>query len=246
MSRDLPKVPNLDHLKKQAKILLRKLQQRDPAAKLAGAQHALAREYGFASWPKLKAHVESIPRAAEPAPSAGGSGGRGAGDTTTHPPESAEPGPVGPGHFARYTEAARRTIFFARYWAHRHESRWIQSEHLLLGLIEADGNLFDRLLRDETARADLRSKIESHTTREKVAASHRPLSSECRRILEYAAEEANRLRHTSIGTRHFMLGLTHAEGSLATSIFSETLASKGMRLDRARNNILRMLKEEPL
>jgi hypothetical protein len=216
MSRDLPEVPNLDYLKKQAKILLRKLQERNPAAKLARAQHALARGYGFASWPKLKAHVESILGAAEPASSAGGAGGRGPGHTTTYPPESGEPGPVGPGHFVRYTEAARRTIFFARYWAHKHESRWIQSEHLLLGLIEADGDLFDRLLRDETARADLRSKIEGHTTREKVAASHRPLSSECRRILEYAAEEADRLHHANIGTRHFMLGVTHAEGSLAT------------------------------
>jgi hypothetical protein len=245
MSRDLPEISNLDHLKKQAKTLLRKLQERNPAAKLAGAQHALAREYGFASWPKLKAHVESTSRAAEAAPSAGGSGRRGTGDTTTHPPEFGEPGPVGPGHFARYSEPARRTIFFARHWAHKHESRWIQSEHLLLGLIEADGGLFDRLLRDETARADLRSKIESRMTREKVTASHRPLSGECRHILGYAAEEANRLQHPYIGTRHFMLGLLHAEGSLATSIFSETLAKKGIRPDRARNIILRMLREEP-
>jgi hypothetical protein len=43
-----------------------------------------------------------------------------------------------------------------------------------------------------------------------------------------------------------MLGLTHEEGSLATAIFSEALATRGLRLDRARNNVLRMLKEEPL
>src|SRR6185503_6240853 len=61
MSRNLPPHPNLEHLKKQAKDLLRDLQQRDPALKLADAQHALAREYGFASWPKLKAYVESLP-----------------------------------------------------------------------------------------------------------------------------------------------------------------------------------------
>src|SRR5262245_12113198 len=58
MSRDLPTRPNLDHLKKQAKELLLTLQQQDPGAQLADAQHALAREYGFASWPRLKAHVE--------------------------------------------------------------------------------------------------------------------------------------------------------------------------------------------
>ena len=60
MSRNLPDRPNLEFLKKEAKSLLDVLLQRDGAAQLADAQHALAREYGFASWPKLKAHVESI------------------------------------------------------------------------------------------------------------------------------------------------------------------------------------------
>jgi hypothetical protein len=59
MSRDLPLHPNLDHLKKQAKELLRELQQQNPGAILTDAQHHLAREYGFASWPKLRAHVEA-------------------------------------------------------------------------------------------------------------------------------------------------------------------------------------------
>ena len=60
MSRHLPARPNLEFLKKEAKSLLDVLQQRDGAAQLADAQHALARDYGFASWPKLKAHVESL------------------------------------------------------------------------------------------------------------------------------------------------------------------------------------------
>jgi hypothetical protein len=74
MSRQLPAQPNLEHLRKQAKALLEEWQQRDPAAQLADAQHAIAREYGFASWPKLKVHVESFPRlgvSAAPSPFAG-------------------------------------------------------------------------------------------------------------------------------------------------------------------------------
>jgi hypothetical protein len=59
MSRRLPELPNLEHLKKQAKQRLQHLRQEDPSAQLATAQHVLAQEYGFASWPKLKAHVES-------------------------------------------------------------------------------------------------------------------------------------------------------------------------------------------
>lgn len=68
MSRTLPPHPNLDHLKKQAKELLPTLQQQNPSLKLADAQHALARDYGFASWPKLKAYVEALPRAETPTP----------------------------------------------------------------------------------------------------------------------------------------------------------------------------------
>ena len=59
MSRNLPPHPNLEHLKKQAKDLLHELKQENPVLKLADAQHALAHEYGFASWPKLKAYVEA-------------------------------------------------------------------------------------------------------------------------------------------------------------------------------------------
>ena len=76
MSRHLPVKPNLEHLKKQAKELLNDFQHRKPEAvavfrsfassqtperaKLADAQHMVARDYGFVSWPKLKEHVESL------------------------------------------------------------------------------------------------------------------------------------------------------------------------------------------
>jgi len=82
MSRQLPVKPNLEHLREQAKELLRSVQQGDAAAlelfrshvsfsapaslKLADAQHAIARDYAFASWPKLKDHVESLAKAAQP------------------------------------------------------------------------------------------------------------------------------------------------------------------------------------
>jgi len=60
VSRNLPDRPNLEFLKKEAKDRLDQLRRTDPSAQLADAQHALSGEYGFASWPKLKAHVESI------------------------------------------------------------------------------------------------------------------------------------------------------------------------------------------
>jgi len=56
MPRQLPEKPNLVYLKKEAKQLLRSMR----SGKLADAQHALAKEYGFATWAKLKSHVEVL------------------------------------------------------------------------------------------------------------------------------------------------------------------------------------------
>ena len=55
-ARQLPANPDLRHLKDQAKDLL----EAGQAESLARAQFQIARQYGFASWPKLKAHVESL------------------------------------------------------------------------------------------------------------------------------------------------------------------------------------------
>jgi ankyrin repeat protein len=62
MSRELPEKPNLEYLKKQAKELLRNTVQVTGQGKLADVQHILANEYGFATWAKLKLHVESLGR----------------------------------------------------------------------------------------------------------------------------------------------------------------------------------------
>jgi ankyrin repeat protein len=56
MSRQLPEKPNLQYLRKQAKELLRSRQQ----GKLADAQLALSKEYGFQNWADLKAHVQAL------------------------------------------------------------------------------------------------------------------------------------------------------------------------------------------
>ena len=54
-TRPLPDRPNLRHLKDQAKDLL----ETGVAESITNAQFKIARLYGFASWPKLKAHIDS-------------------------------------------------------------------------------------------------------------------------------------------------------------------------------------------
>ena len=57
-TRTLPERPSLEHLRNEAKQRLKSLRQQNPQAKLTAVQLALAREYGFASWRQLKAHVD--------------------------------------------------------------------------------------------------------------------------------------------------------------------------------------------
>jgi ankyrin repeat protein len=56
----LPDNPNLDWLRKQAKRRLADLRRSNPDAQLSDAQLELAREYGFASWRAMKAHIDSL------------------------------------------------------------------------------------------------------------------------------------------------------------------------------------------
>ena len=245
MSRNLPESPNLEYLKKQAKVRLRELQQHEPRAKLAEAQHLVAREYGFASWTKLKTHIETLPRPAMTAAAgdAGGSHG-GGGATTTGIVESND---SGGGLFPRFTLRARRVIFFARYWAAKRGGTLIETEHLLLGLIQEDANQINWLLGDPAAHEKVRGAIErSTTTQEEIPRTQPiPLSPDSRRVLELAAAEADRLGHNQIATGHFLLGFLRTEGSLAMSVLVGVLAERGLTLDKARSEIALMVNEEP-
>ena len=119
--------------------------------------------------------------------------------------------------FERYTEKARRVIFFARYESSQFGSPYIETEHLLLGLLREDKALTNRFLRSDGPLESIRKQIEAHTTiREKISTSvDLPLSNECKRVLAYAAEEAERLAHRHIGTEHLLLGLLREEKCFA-------------------------------
>jgi ATP-dependent Clp protease ATP-binding subunit ClpC len=144
--------------------------------------------------------------------------------------------------FERYTEKARRVIFFARYEASQFGSPFIETEHLLLGLLREDKALTNRFLRSHTSVDSIRKQIEGHTAiREKVSTSvDLPLSHECKRVLAYAAEEAERLSHKHIGTEHLLLGLLREEKSFAAEILHE----RGQRLSTIREELARQQSEK--
>jgi ATP-dependent Clp protease ATP-binding subunit ClpC len=145
--------------------------------------------------------------------------------------------------FERYTERARRVIFFARYEASQLGSSSIETEHLLLGLIREGKGLTSRLFsKSHLSMETIRKEIEGRALyRDKVSTSvDIPLSLESKRVLGYASEEAERMLHNYIGTEHILLGLMREEKSVAAGI----LAEKGMRLGSVREDIVQLLNEK--
>ena len=145
--------------------------------------------------------------------------------------------------FERYTERARRVLFFARYEASQLGSISIETEHLLLGLIREGKGLTSRIFaRSHLSLENIRKEIEGRTVfREKVSTSVEiPFSAETKRVLQCAAEEADRLLHNYIGTEHLLLGILREERSVAASILME----KGMRLHTVREDIVQLLNEK--
>jgi 1-pyrroline-5-carboxylate dehydrogenase len=144
--------------------------------------------------------------------------------------------------FERYTEKARRVIFYARYEASQLGSPYIQSEHILLGMLREDKALTNRILRSNGSIEAIRKEIEDQTTLgEKIATSvDLPLSNECKRVLAYAAEEAERLAHRHIGTEHLLLGLLREDKCLAAKILTE----RGVRLETVREELQKMGAEQ--
>jgi len=144
--------------------------------------------------------------------------------------------------FERYTEKARRVIFFARYEATQYGSPYIETEHLLLGLLREDKALANRFLRTHGVVESIRQEIESRITiRERISTSVEvPLSTECKRVLNYAAEEAERLNHKHIGTEHLLLGILREEKSFG----AELLQERGLRLATLREEVTRSTAEK--
>src|SRR5437016_709658 len=137
--------------------------------------------------------------------------------------------------FERYTEKARRVIFFARYEASQFGSPYIETEHLLLGILREDKALTNTFLSSQPSGESIRKQIERHTfIREKVSTSlNLPFNDECKRILDYAQEEADHLAQNFIGTGHLLLGVLREQDCFAAKLLNQ----RGVHLDMAREQI---------
>lgn len=146
--------------------------------------------------------------------------------------------------FERYTESARRALFFSRYEASRFGSLYIGTEHLLLGLIrESDGVLGRILTAAKVSLPSVRAELEGFVQpKERLSPSVEiPFDNHTKRALAAAAEEADRLRHDYIGAEHLFLGLLDVDGSIAASL----LHARGIQATDVRKSLTDLLAEQP-
>ncbi len=144
--------------------------------------------------------------------------------------------------FEKYNEKARRALFFARYEASKLGSRVIESEHVLLGILrEGEETVTELFRRFHVKPEEIRREIEGERVFvERISSTAElPLSEESKKILAYAAHEAEGMLHASVGSEHLLLGILRVEGSLAMRI----LAQYGFDVYTVREEVLAIVKE---
>jgi Clp amino terminal domain, pathogenicity island component len=129
--------------------------------------------------------------------------------------------------FERYTEKARRVIFFSRHEASQFGSPVIDTEHLLLGLLREDKALPRWLAKTNLETIRQRVFEDSPKLPPTSTAIDLPLSEAGKLVLKHAAEEADRLAHRYIGTEHLFLGLLDEENCIAAKLLREGGADAG-------------------
>lgn len=149
--------------------------------------------------------------------------------------------------FEKFTEKARRVMFFARYEASQFGSENIQSGHLLLGLMRESEKTSTYLLERMGVQITvLRERLITALTPTESAAGGNgssidiPMQEEVKNILKNAAKESTTLHHKYVGAEHLLLGILTEENCMAYRLLVEAGAS----LEKARSIMQETTKEE--
>jgi len=145
--------------------------------------------------------------------------------------------------FEVFTNRARKVMAMANQEAQRSHNKFIDTEHILFGLIkEGSGVGFEALKNLCVDVYKLRMDAEQHVTAEdKVSTLGRlPETPPAKKVIEYAIEEAKSLKHEYIGTRHILLGLLRVTDGIA----AQALMKQDISIDKVREEIKNIHSEE--
>ena len=140
----------------------------------------------------------------------------------------------------RFTQRARRVLTLAHQEAERARQNSIGTEHLLLGLMDEEGGVAGRVLRELGMSSDrVREVVQRISSSIPNFDPNRiELAAETQQVLEYAVDEARRLGHHYIGTEHILLGLVRVDSTAL-----EALRRLGVTPDQIRRQTRRVLNE---
>ena len=141
--------------------------------------------------------------------------------------------------FERFTEEARRSLFFSRAKTAERLGDAISVEDLLDGIalggpkaIEMLGDAASAFRSAESGEQFwVRMELNRNTTWGEHARKEIPFSEATKRVLQFAASEADFLLHEAIGPEHLLLGIMREEGTDA----SRRLREAGVRLGELRS-----------
>jgi len=144
--------------------------------------------------------------------------------------------------FEKFNEKARRALFFARYEASKLGSRVIESEHILLGILrEGEESVTELFRRFHVKTDDVRREIEGERVFvERISSTAElPLSEEAKKILAYAAHEAESMLHPTVGSEHLLVGVLRVEGCAAMRV----LVQHGFDVYSLREEVVAMARD---
>ncbi len=149
-----------------------------------------------------------------------------------------------PNKMERFTQRARRVLSLAQEEAERLQHNHIGTEHLLLGLMQEEGGVAGRVLRELGLEQRRVEELVERMTRATTRSSDTKLdlSPGTKRVLELAVDEARRMGHHYIGTEHLLLGLVRQSDGVAIDV----LRRLGVSPEEVRRQTRRLLQESPV
>jgi len=138
----------------------------------------------------------------------------------------------------RFTERARKVVFYAQEEAGRLGENYVSTEHLLLGLVRENDSVAARILdRIGVSLGRIRSEIERQVARgDGRLGQDMQLTPRAKRVIDLAYDEARQLNNNYIGTEHLLLGLIREGEGLAGRVLSKL----GVDLDRTRREVMHL------
>lgn len=146
--------------------------------------------------------------------------------------------------YERFTDRARKVLALANQEAQRLRHESIDTEHILLGIVEEGTGVGAHVLHSlgvnlEQLQAEVKRLVKSGA--DSTVLGKLPQTDDARKVLHHAIEEARAIEHRYVGTEHLLLGLLHEPGTIAAQV----LTNLGLSLEKARDEAHKIL-HDPL